>query len=638
MKRFKRFLLVIVILIAVFSFLKRQAIHRVYLTLTLEKSLREVMQSRWGAFFTRGQVFTGNTFYAGRAHEITVFDVTEPKNIRVAKRIPIKGTAHFMAREGNFLYVAAGDAGLLIFNISDKENPRLVSTLENAGYARNVSVKGNVVFAAYETKGLGIVDVKDKTALKLVCYVKLGKVNFVNVRGNTAYVSDVKKGFVTVDVSRPQKPVVLGSVNIAQKEKNEPMDPPPYDIVLLGDFAYAANGYKGFSIINIKNPKKPFLVKHVKTNGYCHNITVKEPYIFLTVQPGTITVLNAKIPENPVVVKHIPGFGGYAPSSFSGNRAIFQTQRTGFSVVEAGNPANPEILGSYNEKATGQGITFYENYLFLSSGSGGLKIFHVKNPEKPVFVSQVDTTAFVHRTFVSFPYAYLADGLGGVTTVNIKNPEKPQLVTSYSFEEHPWDAVVKNNISYLATGIMGLTLYDVTNPAHPVFLSVARLKDDFSMALDVNDKTVFLAGLTGGLYVFDVSNPRHPVLKHHFNDRALDVLARNDFVYLAGIPGEIKILNRHRMKKPVASFKTNGIPSGMDIHDGKLYVADSKKGLFVFDISNPAKLTLLKKVGIKVGAQDVAVNRNVAYVADYENELAVVNLETGKSSYFHEDF
>ncbi len=638
MKRFKRILLAFFIFIAVFSFLKRQEIHRVYLTLTLEKSLREVMQKRWGAFFTRGQVFTGNTLYAGRPMEITVFDVRDPKNIRVAKRIPIKGTAHFMARDGNFLYVAAGDAGLHLFDISNEANPHLLSKLENAGYARNVSVHGNVAYVAYETKGLGIVDVKNKQTPKLISYVKLGKVNFVNVRGHTAYISDVKKGFVTVDVSRTKKPVVLGSVNIAQKEKNAPMDLPPYDIVLFGNVAYVANGYKGFSIVNVKNPKHPVLVKNVQTSGYCHNITLKEPYVFLTVQPGTITVLNAKHPENPVVVKNILGFGGYAPSSFSGERAIFQTQRTGFSVINAKHPENPEILGSYSEKATGQGVTLYKEYLFLSSGSGGLKIFHVKDLKKPVFVSQVDTTAFVHRTFVSYPYVYLADGLGGVTVVNIKNPEKPNVITSYSFEEHPWDAVVKNNVSYLATGIMGLTLYDVSNPAHPEFLSVARLKDDFSMALDVKDKTVYLAGLTGGLYLFDVSNPRRPVLKHHFNDRVLDVLARGDFVYLAGIPGEIKVINRHRMKKVAASFKTNGIPSGMDVHDGRLYVADLKKGLFVFDVSNPAKLTLRKKISIKGSAQDIAVKGNVAYVADYENELAIVNLETGKSSYFHEDF
>lgn len=637
MKRFKRILLAFFIFIAVVSFLKREALYRVYLMLTLEKSLHDVMQKRWGAFFTRGQVFTGNIFYAGRPMEITVFDARDAKALRVIKRIPVKGTAHFMAREGNFLYAAAGDAGLLIFDISDEENPRLVSTLENAGYARNVSVSANVIYVAYETKGLGIVDVRDKKKPKLLRYVKLGKVNFVNARGSIAYVSDVKKGFVTVDVSRPEKPVALGSVNIAQKEKNEPMDPPPYDIVLIGDIAYAANGYKGFSIINIKNPKKPFLVKHVKTNGYCHNITVKEPYIFLTVQPGTITVLNAKIPENPVVVKHIPGFGGYAPSSFSENRAIFQTQRTGFSVVDAENPANPEILGSYNEKATGQGITLYKNYAFLSTGSEGLKIFSIENPMKPALASRVDTTAFVHRAFISFPYAYLSDGLGGVTIVNIQNAKKPNVITLYSFEEHPWDAVVQNGISYLATGIMGLTLYDVSNPARPEFLSVARLKDDFSMALDVKDKTVYLAGLTGGLYVFDASNPRRPALKRHYTDRSLDVVAGEDAVFLAGVPGEIKAISR-RSGRVLSRFKTNGIPSGMDIHDGKLYVADSKKGLFIFDVSNPSRITLLSKYTIKGSAQDIAVKGNAAYVADYENELAVVNLKTGETSYYHEDF
>lgn len=596
------------------------------------------MKKRWGSFFTRGVVFDGRFLYAGRAMRLSVFDLRDPGNPEFIRDVPVNGTIHYMVRDGNFLYCAAGDAGLLIFDISRKGKPKLVSRLANAGYARNLGLSSGYAYVAYEKGGLGVVDIRSKNSPRLLRFLRTGSANFVKVDGSRAYVSDSRKGFLILDISRPQKPGILSQLDITYKTKHQPMDLPPYDVALAGYYAYVANGYRGVSIINVKNPRKPILIRHFPTHGFCHNITVRGSYAYLTVQPNTILMLNVKNPEKPMVVKKDPGFGGFPPFAFSGKRGVFFKERTAFYVVEMDNPTTPKVLGAYKEPATGYAVTRFGKNLYLSAGSEGLKIFSIKNPEKPSLAGVLDTTASVNRCFVSFPYAYLSDGLGGVVVADVRYSTHPEFITSYNFDQHPWDVIVHRGISYLATGTMGLTLYDVSNPRHPDFLSEVKLREEHTTAIDYLDKKIFLAGLIAGIYMFDVRDAKNPVLAGHIKDKAIDVKVMGSYVYFSSSSGALKVLNWKQKLKQVGACSTGGIPMGLAIKENRLYLADLKKGLFVIDISMPQCPQFLRRYKLKGNAWDVSLYRHYAYVACGDRELAVINLKTDKVNYLYKDF
>lgn len=602
--------------------------------------LQKTMQHMWGSFFTRGQILDGDYFYAGMALKIAVFDVHDPRHIIRLREIPVQGTVHYMVRDKNFIYAAAGDDGILILDITQKNNPTLVSSLQDKNYARNVGVLDGFAYVAEQEKGVGVVDVRNKQKPKRVRTVKAGIVNFVKVQDGKAYLSDAIEGFVILDLSHPEKPVVLSRLKLPSENHPDyqPVDPPPYDVALAGDIAYVANGYKGIAVINIKNPRKPALVKNFRTKNFCHNITVKNRFAFVTVQPGTILMLDIKNPENPVEVKEVPGFGGYSPFAFSGKRAVFQKERTSFSIVDAADMTSPKILGTYQSPGSGQGITISSKTLYLSDGSEGLKIFSLENPEKPRLSGTLNTTAFAHRTAVFFPYAFIADGLGGVVAANVAHPEKAKYITSYNFQQHPWDIAVRKNISYLATGSVGLTVYDISNVSSPRLLSSVKIPNDYVTALDIENHTAAVGGLVSGLYFFDVANARKPALKYKIFDQVSDVLMKEEKVYVSNPLGFIKALQFKGKPVFLTSAYTGGKPMGLYLNGNKLYCADAEKGLLEYDVSAPSSLKFLRRYPLKGNAYGVAVYKKLAYVADGEKELAVVNLSTGNASYWHEDF
>ena len=75
--------------------------------------------------------------------------------------IPIPGFANGVDINGDFAYVAAGEAGLQIVDASDRRDPQIVGSLDTPGNANDVKVVGTTVYVADGSEGLRIIDVSN---------------------------------------------------------------------------------------------------------------------------------------------------------------------------------------------------------------------------------------------------------------------------------------------------------------------------------------------------------------------------------------------------------------------------------------------------------------------------------------------
>ncbi|MBD3334778.1 MAG: T9SS type A sorting domain-containing protein [Candidatus Eisenbacteria bacterium] len=155
-------------------------------------------------------------------HNLHVFDVEDPENITELGMYSFTSTPFApweLIIDGDYLYVAGDDEGLLVLDVSD---PGQITQV--AGYAAPAVVGLELVgdllyvtsFSSYEG-GLYIFDVNDPTAPQLIgTYSELGVAPWqVAVAGEYAYISDFSD-LVLLDVTDPANPQPLESMELPE--------------------------------------------------------------------------------------------------------------------------------------------------------------------------------------------------------------------------------------------------------------------------------------------------------------------------------------------------------------------------------------------------------------------------------------
>jgi hypothetical protein len=180
--------------------------------------------------------------------------------------------------QGNYAYVGMGPE-LAVLDISDPTHPVRVgyvvlSDME-LSTVHDIYVAGNYAYVAADSAGLRVVDVSRSTAPVEVGYYDIqGYATDVAVAGNYAYVIDFMRHVLhIVDITNPVAPVNVGVY-----------DPPgwivPYDVVVVGDYAYVANG--GLQVVDVSDPTAPVLVSSLDTCGRARSVAVAGGYAYVT--------------------------------------------------------------------------------------------------------------------------------------------------------------------------------------------------------------------------------------------------------------------------------------------------------------------------------------------------------------------
>ena len=95
---------------------------------------------------------------------LQIVDVTDPENPEVTGYWDGDGVSS-LTKSGNYVYVLAGsyqdESMLFVLDVSNPENPDLVGELDIPGYTVEIDVNGDYVYVAAREAGLRIIDISD---------------------------------------------------------------------------------------------------------------------------------------------------------------------------------------------------------------------------------------------------------------------------------------------------------------------------------------------------------------------------------------------------------------------------------------------------------------------------------------------
>lgn len=294
---------------------------------------------------------------------------------------------------------------------------------------------------------------------------------------------------------------------------------------------------------------------------------------FLVVGPDTLAVYD--IPTNPV--------GGVRTSSHTsfvelmGDTAVLSTGNitaTVFtaSVVDISNPRDPRWLAEL-PVAEPFGLASINDTVFVAGKNEGLLAFDLSNPAQPVLSATYNTsidqagTPNTRDIFISGHHAYVTDRNSGLTTYTINPDQILTPISILSLNQAAQRVRVQGNLAFVS-GFRELFIVDIANPESPVILStIDELpgSNNFIQTAVMQDKLLYTADENEGYRVHDISNLTNPVQLAHYT---LDDL-------------------------PPAAV---GVPEVYDlsIRNNLLYVAASRRGLAIYDNTDPFNPILLR--------------------------------------------
>ncbi len=204
--------------------------------------------------------------------------------------------------------------------------------------------------------------------------------------------------------------------------------------------------------------------------------------------------------------------------------------------------------------------------------------------------------------------------------------------------------VVRGDLAYLAT-IRDLRIFDVSSPAAPVELS---RYDDTGITNDVaiSGDFAFLAAHDEGVRVVDISDPSSPFEVGHlaspglgqrvtvagglaFLSEGLAVEVEGGYACVATEWTGLRIIDVRNPADPVEVGHLEGInPEGLAVRDGLAFVASPGDGLAVLDVRNPTDPRLVGLGGNPRGGFDVALDGDLAVVADYWSGVVIFDVSS----------
>jgi hypothetical protein len=582
------------------------------------------LMGRWIGGPCTAVAVEGTRAYFGNGPYLMIAEVSDPSSPAELGRILLPGVRDITV-SGNLAYVAAGAGGLRIVDVSDPANPNEVGFFESAVSASDVAINGNYAYVAAGDNGLRIIDVSNPASPTEVGFLSAGYADAVATSGNFAFVAG--DSLHVINVSNPASPTQAGALEIPDFYFN-------VDVAVSGNFVYiGTSGLLNLLIVDVSNPASPTEIGVFKSNDWVDGVAVNGDFVYLANENAGLRIISVAIPASPIEVGFFDTKAVAVKVAVSGSHA-YVADNIGLRSIEVSNFANPTEASFFATSDTPLGVEVSENHAYLSVGAAGLKISAI--------VASLETKGCTSTTTcggevaINGDLAYFADGEGGLRIFDVSAPANPSEVGAIVTEGVPVSVAVSGNYAYVTAVFGGLRIFDVSNPASPT--EVGFYANCCARSVDVSGNFAFVAGVAAGLRIIDVSNPAAPTEVSFFQPQrvsAWDVRVSGNYAYLADRTSGLRIFDVSNPANPtqVGLFAAVGA-IGVEVSQNFAYVAQSTAGLRIIDVSNPASPQEVGLFNTDGSAFRVAVNGNLAYVADQGTGLYIIrnDFTTGVTS------
>jgi len=394
-------------------------------------------------------------------------------------------------------------------------------------------------------------------------------------------------GLLTIDVSQPQSPQIVGELPLVGKT--------PRRIVIDRGLAYIAAGQHGLLVVDLADPHQPTLLASLEVQGYVFvDIAKSGSLVFAASWNSGLVIVDVSSPRQPHLLSTVPLDSSLSVGA-SGDLACIATP-TEMLIVDASNPTSPKPVGRLTERFSSPWqIRFKQDTIYIACYMYGLFVIDNADPSHPALLNHIWDPC-----------------TDGGLTMNV---------------------ALQDSLAFATSTTWGLKVFDLSNPRE--YRIVGTWPGAYAplTAMALQRDHCFVLGPGPALNVLDVSDSQSPQLVGTLTHPAglAGVAMLGDFAYIVESswpPGEGKlfIVDVSDPRKPVLVGSRAGVRH-MAFRDHFGFFAAGAKGVEIVDVSDPSLPNTVGEIPTDSGAVYVALDGNLLYIADTARGIRIVNVE-----------
>ncbi len=353
------------------------------------------------------------------------------------------------------------------------------------------------------------------------------------------------------------------------------------------------------------------------------DVTVKDGYAYCSFLNG-LGVLDVTDEANPRLVSKLFIGGGFGIDVHD-NHAFLAAGSKGLQIVDVSDPLSPQISGVLQTPGEAKDIVVRDGFAFIADGPTGLFVADISDPRHPVAAGSLDTPGSAEAIVLDGSFAYIADAWGGLQVIDISDPSRPVSAGTFDTGDIAEEVAVSGNHAYVASGSSGLLVIDISDPSSP------RLESSFptggyAKGIAIRGNTAYVGGLYDALFkVIDISDPtslsERAELRYTFPNESWDVTIDGESAFIVDHFSGIFVVDIRDEKSPrrVGAYRTASFLVGIEVSGDRAYTLGQENfGLAILDMANPANPVFLSRSdprGMLRFGTGVAVREQRAYVS-----------------------
>jgi len=612
---------------------------------------------------------TSNSLLLARGNEgLRVTELTEagsliPRNVYNQSVLPEEITADAGAsgdgdfvrvtvREGDSLFVAAGDSGVLLYSSRENGEVLLTSQQKGMGASTDIVLRNNFAYAA-DGGGLAIYD---RSFLIPVARVNTpAAATGIDIYGTYAYLSLSEGSLAVIDTGDPVSGLrSRGSLATGQGAElvqapdgniyivsgdlvGELNDSNPDRIFLVDDDQLAINATKAF----IEGGELYAFGDDGTVRSYLLSLigddVVERDFFYLgsSEQPGVEIFFEEDIPAISAAVKDGLAYAAYGPGGLGwldisqpGTGQIFFDEEVNyvvrrgdilFSVGESltawniATVTDPRIIEQFTLTAPGLDMSFPSADNAIISTEAGVMLV---NWDGRAFeaVGQYDISDSIDHAVQIGNRAYLAKRSGGVLVLDLRDPKNPVPLfsTVSEYGQFAGDLLAVDDNTLLISWEGGIEAYQTGQAGNvPRLLTVIETGAAQTTGIDVSEDGQTAVVTTGddGIIALDLTDPEAPVIIDSADTPGAGLSAEitNSALYIADGECGLRVLDRSSLDE-LGYWKGNYVSNLLfDDSTGAVQVTDADRTVtLAFDPTLSAVAPTVPQVPQPVSGADNA--------------------------------
>ncbi len=520
--------------------------------------------------------------------------------------LPLGGEIKGIATQGDHIYAAAWNLGIVTVDLSDPDNPAERGTI-GLSETSSIAADSGMLIALVLRKGLYIYDLSDPA------------------RPEPADTLQIDPGAVSLGASD-------GTLAVFYKEKTV--------------------------LYDIRGGTLKAKQQEVRTPGGTGTGYIARNTIFIFRRRGSTTIHDIsgegpprKIGDMPVdgVTSICPGEGD-SWLALTGEGDLFRfavskgkVEATAHFTVDSGSAGTEtdsgkkELIAALKgrkrpDTVPGSAISVSSGMIVSYGPKEGAYIFRVEG-DLLIPVSMIPNGGFAFDLVADGGWLYLADGSAGLRTGKVSADGQIDWRGHLETSEAR-DVALSGDLLLLADGRDGMKVIDISDPAKPV--QIGSVPSPYFLSAVVTRGTfAFLAGGLGGAEVVDFSDPAEPrVVWRQDLSEVRGVFADEDHFYISdGFDGfHIYRINGGNPQL-VTRYDTPGWNDDLFVSGDEIYLAEGGKGLYIADIKDRKRPVMLGSVDIGSIAREIHAFGTTVFVASNKKGITAVDVSDPKKPF-----